>query len=139
MKTRNFLLILAMMLFGITFSVNAQEPETQSGTWGGIDWTLTTDGTLTIAPTKGEPVPDPCGVWTYEVGQWRETVVYNSNGGASSIGGNPFNYNDVKKLVIEEGVTSIGSFSAKFPKLTGEVIIPWTVNYIGQEALQGQP
>ena len=25
-----------------------------SGTWGGIDWTLTVDGTLTIAPTKNE-------------------------------------------------------------------------------------
>ena len=28
--------------------------ETKSGTWGGIDWTLTTDGTLTIAPTVNE-------------------------------------------------------------------------------------
>lgn len=139
MKTRNFLLILAMMLFGITVSVNAQEPETQSGTWGGIDWTLTTDGTLIIAPTKGEPVPDKNAPTkrTYKVGQWREAVIYTSNGGASAIGDRPYELSKVKKLVIEEGVTSIGSFAAQsMTNLTGEVIIPWTVNYIGQEAFQ---
>jgi hypothetical protein len=44
-----------------------------------------------------------------------------------------------KKLVIEEGVTYIGSFSAQFPNLTGEVVIPSTVTYIGQEAFHKTP
>ena len=100
-----------------------------SGTWGGIDWTLTTDGTLTIAPTQGEPVPDKNAPTkrTYEVGEWRETVIYKSNGSASAIGGAPYDMKAVKKLIIKEGVTSIGSFTCQFPNLTGEVVIPSTV------------
>ena len=126
---------LVVMLFAFAATGYAQ---TSSGTWGGIDWTLTEDGTLTISPTKGEPVPDKnYPEYTYEVGQWREAVVYKTNGDASAIGGAPYDHNKVKKLIIEEGVTSIGSFTAKFPKLTGEVVIPWTVNYFGQESFQG--
>ncbi len=111
--------------------------EGNGGTWGGIDWTLDADGTLTIAPTVVKATKDNSGKWQYTIGQWPETVIYNSNGGASSIGGMPFSASAVKKLIIKEGVTSIGSFSAKFPNVTDEVIIPWTVTYIGQEAFQG--
>lgn len=110
------------------------------GTWGGIDWTLI-EGTLTIAPAKGEPELNPNvndGTTRYEVGVWRERVVYK-NGEAASIGGAPYDMNAVKELIIEEGVTSIGSFTAQFPNLTGEVVIPSTVTYIGQEAFQKSP
>ena len=112
-----------------------------SGTWGGIDWTLYQDGLLVIAPTKGEPVPDKNAPTkrTYEVGEWRETVIYKSNGSASAIGGAPYNMNAVKKLIIEEGVTKIGSFTCQFPNLTGEVVIPSTVTYFGQEAFHKAP
>ena len=112
-----------------------------TGTWGGIDWTLYADGTLVIAPTKGEPVPDKNAPTkrTYEVGEWRETVIYKSNGSASAIGGAPYDMKAVKKLIIEEGVTSIGSFTCQFPNLTGEVVIPSTVTYIGQEAFHKTP
>ena len=109
---------------------------TGSGTWGGIDWVQTKDGLLVISPTKGEPVPDKNapGKRTYEVGEWREAVVYKKNGSASAIGGYPYDTKAVKRLVIEEGVTYIGSFAAQFPNLAGEVVIPSTVTYIGQEA-----
>ena len=110
----------------------------QGGTWGGIDWKLYEDGTLIIAPTKGTPVADAKGR-TYEVGEWRERVVYSSKDNAKSIGGAPYSMNAVKKLIIEDGVTSIGSFTAQFPNLTGEVVIPSTVTYIGQEAFQKAP
>ena len=119
--------------------VNEQrDPATvdSNGTWGGIDWTLYKDGTLVIAPTKGTPVADASG-WTYEVGEWREAVIYSANGGASDIGGWPYDRTKVTSLVIEEGVTSIGSFTAsEFKNLTGEVVIPSTVTYIGQEAFR---
>ncbi len=107
------------------------------GTWGGIDWKLYKDGTLVIAPTKGTPVADKnCGK-TYEVGAWREAVRYDSNGNGVAIEGWPYDRAKVKKLIIEEGVTSIGSFAAQgFTNLTGEVVIPSTVTYIGQEAFQ---
>ncbi len=111
------------------------------GTWGGIDWILTDDGTLTIAPTKGTPVPDKNAPTkrTYEVGEWREAVIYKSNGSASAIGGYPYDVKAVKTLIIEEGVTTIGSFTAQFPNLTGKVVIPSTVTYIGQEAFHKAP
>ena len=110
---------------------------TSGGTWGGIDWTLTYEGTLTIAPTKGTPVADPnCGK-TYAVGAWREAVRYDSKGEGKAIEGWPYDRSKVKALVIEEGVISIGSFTAQsFTNLTGEVVIPSTVKYIGQEAFQ---
>ena len=110
-----------------------------SGTWGGIDWTLTEDGTLTIAPTENE-IKDykhgnktqlyergqiPCGAnlaWTAYYQPWTESGVA------------------VKKLVIEEGVTSIGTFAFMGMKdLTGEVVIPSTVTYIGQDCFNGTP
>ena len=116
---------------------NFKSPVVNEGTWGGIDWTLRYDGSLTIAPTKGTPTTDNSGKWTYEVGQWPEAVRYNSNGGAAEIALWPYDLLAVKSLVIEEGVTSIGSFAARgFKNLTGEVVIPSTVTYIGQEAFQ---
>lgn len=128
------LCILAGLLPGNTIAAAATPT---GGTWGGIDWSLDSDGTLTIAPTKGTPVADASGKWTYEVGQWREAVIYNKSGGAANIGGWPYDRTAVKKLVIEEGVTYIGSFAAQsMTNLTGEVVIPSTVTYIGQEAFQ---
>ena len=136
---KNLLSLLIILLSAVCSGnyLSAQEIES-SGTWGGIDWTLTDDGTLTIKPTAGEPAADPNTTkWTWEVGQWREAVIYKSNGGASAIGGWPYDRTKVKKLIIEEGVTSIGSFAAQsFTNLTGEVVIPSTVTYIGQEAFQ---
>lgn len=116
------------------------------GTWGGIDWKLYNDGTLIIAPTKGTPELNPNindGVTRYEVGAWREAVVYKK-GSADAIGGWPYKSSEtkIKKLVIEEGVTSIGSFAFNgayeldLSEVEGEVVIPSTVTYIGQEAFQ---
>ena len=108
------------------------------GTWGGIDFTLI-GGELRIVPTTGTPGKDNSGNWTFKVGQWPEAVRYSSNGGAASIACWPYNKNSVTSLNIAEGVTSIGSFTAKFPNFTGEIVIPSTVEYIGQEAFQNVP
>ena len=134
MKRTFAFLLAATMLLALLPTIALAET---SGTWGGIDWTLSDDGTLTIAPTAGTPVPDAnCGK-TYEVGAWREAVRYNSKGDGVAIEGWPYDRTKVKKLIIEEGVTSIGSFAAQsFTNLTGEVVIPSTVKYIGQEAFQ---
>ena len=111
----------------------------QKGTYGGIDWALKDNGTLIISPAE-VPAPDPNSGATYERGVWREAVVYDENGDATAIGGYILeDMSAVKYLVIEEGVTSIGSFTAKFPNLTGEVVIPASVTYIGQEAFQNAP
>ena len=121
---------------GVThYDVVVAEKVVGQGTTGGVVWTLTDKGTLSIAPADN-PAPDPNSGKTFESGAWREAVVYKANGSAAAIGGYPYDVNAVKRLIIEEGVTSIGSFTAKFPNLTGEVIIPSTVTYLGQEAFQ---
>ena len=105
------------------------------GTAGGTKWTLGDKGTLTILPTN-EPFADSISGKEFKEGCWKEAVIYDSNGNAKAIGGYPYDVNEVKSLVIADGVTSIGSFTAKFPNITGEVVIPASVNYIGQEAFQ---
>ena len=125
-----------MFYNGGSVVIDGEELNIKRGTWGGIDWTLV-NGTLTIAPTKGTPIADPNSGKTYEVGAWREAVRYDSTGEGKAVEGWPYDRTKVTKLVIEEGVTSIGSFTAQgFTNLTGEVVIPSTVTYIGQEAFQ---
>ena len=133
-KTTKFLSLFALVLcLVMALSVTASAAEVtvvDGGTWGGIDWTFTSDGTFTVAPTKGTPEPANNGK-TYEVGVWRESVKYNPLAYATE----PYApyASQVTKLVIEEGVTHIGSFAADdMVNLTGEVVIPSTVNYIGQ-------
>ena len=122
---------------GVTLHTNGYKCIQAKGTWGGIDWTLDAEGTLTIAPTEGTPIADANSGKTYEVGAWREAVRYDSTGEGKAIEGWPYDRTKVKKLIIEEGVTSIGSFTAQgLTNLTGEVVIPSTVTYIGQEAFQ---
>ena len=105
-----------------------------AGAEGGVEWKLSDEGKLTIAPAGASTDPN-CGK-VFPEGTWREAVVYNSKGVGVAIGGYPYNVNDVTSLVIADGVTSIGSFTSKFPNLTGEVVIPASVTYIGQEAFQ---
>ena len=122
----------------ISESNNDEITVVDNDTWGGIDWVLTSDGTFTVSPAEN-PVPDPnCGK-VYQSGDWRENVIYNKNGTVKDVGTVPYNKykSQVKKLVIEEGVITIGAWCAKgFTNLEGELVIPYTVKHIGQEALQ---
>ena len=143
MKKRILSMFLCLCLLAGLLPVQtlAAESAVTRGTWGGIDWTLTTDGTLTIAPTvneitKTKPYSETNPKELYQVGEVPAAV----NDAISAITGWPFNRTAVKKLVIEEGVTSIGSFALQgLANLTGEVVIPSTVTYIGQEAFQNSP
>ena len=147
-KTLAWLLALMMIIGMMPISVFAAETETgdsngivetieANGTWGGIDWTLTSDGTLTIAPTENEITKKkPWSGELYKKGEWPAAV----NDAITAITGWPYDRTKVKELIIKEGVTSIGSFAAQsFTNLTGEVVIPSTVTYIGQEAFQNSP
>jgi len=109
-----------------------------SGTWGGIDWSLSADGTLTISPSSN-PENHPVTGLPYASGVWREAVGYDTNGKPEKIIDPPYGRANVKSLIIREGVTHIGSFVAQCINLTGEVVIPSTVTYIGQEAFQKSP
>ena len=113
------------------------------GTWGGIDWTYTSDGTLTIAPTDNEITKTkPWSGELYQRGELPAAV----NDDINKVTGWPYKGYTIKKLVIEEGVTSIGSFalSGATDRLTyassiGEVVLPSTLTYVGQEGLQTIP
>lgn len=99
-----------------------------NGNCGDVTWILTDSNTLTV-------VPD-------DLGTWKESVIYNEKGEPVEIASpldDPDAYKDVTSIVIKDGVTSIGSFTAKFPNLSGEVVIPASVTYIGQEAFQNAP
>lgn len=139
MKKIAVIMLSFVMIFSLCVPTWAEEQNgniESGGTWGGIDWTLTTDGTLTIAPTVNEitkikPYSDTNEL--YQVGEVPAAV----NDAISAITGWPFDRNAVKTLVIKEGVTSIGSFALQgLTNLTGEVVIPSTVTYIGQETFQ---
>ena len=139
------ILTLVIILGICSFSAFAAENEVTGGTWGGVDWTfeitdpVTKTGKLTIAPTSKNPDEldiHPHTGERFKVGEWREAVVY-VNGSADSIGGLPYNSKKVTELVIEEGVTTIGSFVAQNMPATGRLHIPSTVTYIGQETFAG--
>jgi len=121
--------------FGNNYDADAVEKVIKEVDIGGIKYTLTNTGKLTVSPSAMAGKDESSGK-EFAPGVWREAVVYNANGDATAIGQPIVDKNAVKALVIEEGVTSIGSFAAKFPNLTGEVVIPSTVTYIGQEAFQ---
>ena len=118
-----------------------QQGGTVGGTWGGIDWIFAVTaengmGELTITPTTGTPELNPRLKNTvhYEVGHWREGVLYNANGVGVDVLAPPYNTAKVISLKIEEGVIEIGSFAAQGMPATGELVIPSTVTRIGQEA-----
>ena len=137
--------------FGNDYDLDAVYPVIERvidrGATSGVECTVTNAGSLSIAPSA-TPVPDANSGKVYHSGQWREAVVYDSNGnpimegynapaGTSGDAGGYFcDRNSVTSLVIDEGITSIGSFAAQFPNLTGEVVIPASVTYIGQEAFR---
>ena len=137
--------------FGNDYDLDATYPLIERiidrGPTSGVECTVTNTGSLTISPATETIADANCGK-VYQSGQWREAVVYDSNGtpilegynapaGTSGNAGGYFcDRNSVTSLVIDEGITSIGSFAAQFPNLTGEVVIPASVTYIGQEAFR---
>lgn len=151
-KTWNHLLKIALVLMlavivGMVPGKAEAEENSNTGIWGGIRWTFVQTaedgtGTLTISKLTEEETPetDPKTGQPYERGFWRESVFYNNSGVATAVNWDPIYITErVTKLVIEEGVTGIGSFVAQDMPLTvdGEVRIPKTVKYIGQEAFMG--
>lgn len=138
--------------FGNDYDEDAEYPVIERvisrGGFSGIESTFTNTGILSLAPSAGAIVDANSGK-VFAPGQWREAVVYDSNGNAvlagpnapadtpADAGGYFCDRFSVTSLVIDEGITSIGSFAAQFPNLTGEVVIPASVTYIGQEAFHG--
>ena len=124
MKFKKFISLLAslaMMVTAVTGAMTVSASEVANGTCGdGITWTLDSDGKLTISG-KGEMATPYEGV-------------YNNLDLVNNLTDNPDIYtykkehkDDIKEVVIEEGVTSVG-FCAfyKMPNLE-TVVLPKTI------------
>lgn len=110
-----FMLFLALTAFGASAA--------DSGECGkdgdNVTWTLDNNGTLTI---RG-------------MGEMKAFATENGNGGA--IINNPWFSSDVKIIVIEDGVTSIGDFAFYNCSSVTSVTIPDGVTSIGKGAFNG--
>ena len=102
---------------GHTENANADEKLT-SGQEGGLDWTLTKGGTLTISGSGA--MPDS---FTAETRPAWETE-------AKTAGGN------ILSVIIDEGITNISDY-AFYKSSALDVHIPSTVTSIGQNAFSG--
>ena len=79
-----------------------------------LTWTLTADGTLTISGTGA-----------------MKDYSYNNNQSPA------FNNSSVKKVVIEDGVTSIGEYAFYYCRKSTSITIPDGVTSIGSYAMSG--
>ena len=103
-------------LQNIRWEISASADETGAVTWtktesDGLTWTLDADGTLTISGT----------------GTMKD---YNSSDNPSPV----CNNSKVKKIVIEDGVTSIGNYAFESCWNLTSITIPDSVTSIGKDA-----
>ena len=119
MKRMLSLILALCMVFTILPAAAATETtEVASGTCGeNLTWVLTEDGTLTIS---GE-------------GEMRDFYL----DGPELLPVTPWNSSNVKKLVIEEGVTSIGFYAFQKHYALEVAELPTTLLTIGPEAFLG--
>jgi hypothetical protein len=109
--------ILALIISVLIISCN-KEPVTivETGTTDNLTWTFTDDGTLTISGTGAMNE----GVSEYPWSRYRDavrTVVIED--GVTSIGSGTFaHYSGLTKVIIGKSVTSFGSYASSFSDCT---------------------
>lgn len=108
------LLTLSLALCALSIPASA---EAASGTWGdNLTWNLDSDGKLTVSGNG-----------------WMDDLFFGSIQSAAW-----FEYaEDIKSVVISEGVTSIAGSAFHYCTSIENVSIPNTVTYIGQSAFRG--
>ncbi len=106
-------LILSVLMFISAFSFTAFALESDvSNTWGSLNWTLTTDGTLTISGS----------------GEMLDFVSENTSDAWRAY------MNDITKVVIGENVTSVCDYAFRNCGYITEASLPSTITEIGKNA-----
>lgn len=138
MKKRTLILILALLMICSLLPVSAAADAPKSGTCGeNLTWTLDDTGVLTIsgtgdmynygAPAGGAVIDAPWKAYADDV---NSIVIEN---GVTSIGSSTFNCSNAKSVSIPDSVTSIGESAFYNCGLT-EINIPGSVTSIGDRA-----
>ena len=115
-KTKNTITIMKkylLIIFLALFSFSAIHAE--------IDWTMSEDSTLTISGTGDMPdyiYVSPYKARTFKIAPWFSQK------------------NKIKKVVIENGVTSIGEWTFFYCQNLASIIIPNSVTSIGESAFR---
>ena len=123
--------------WGITASAEETGEGTESGsqTWNeddGLTWTLDADGTLTISGT-GAMMDIPA----FNNSNIKKVVIQE---GVTSIGMSAFNDCDsLTSITIPESVTSIGNYAFESCGKLASITIPKSVTSIGAYAFSGTP
>lgn len=143
---RKLICLISVLLLVLTLLPAAAMAEpTASGIWGGVRWefevtdTGTGNGTLTFIPIDEGRQTDPKTNELYPKGYIKEAVSYNSSGDATAVIATPWSTyaSKVTKLVLQDGITGIGSWMLQKMPIQGDLFIPATVIYIGYEAMTG--
>ena len=126
-------------LQNISWGITASAEETGAETWneGNLTWTLTADGTMTISGSgamKGYSWYSGSPA-TQKKDNVKKVVIQE---GVTSIGNSAFyNCSNLKSIEIPEGVTSIGAFAFYNCGGLTSIEIPETVKSIGNGAFAG--
>lgn len=96
--------VAAMALAVCVGNMSVAYADDVSGVDGGIKWTISGD-TLTIEPA-GDAATDE-----YDSGKMRDYTIFptENKGGVKTPWGQDTNYNNVKKIIIKDGVSNIGA------------------------------
>lgn len=131
---RNFLIttwiILSFLMLGMTANAAIQ-----SGTSGGTKWTLDTEtGVLTISKGSGTSTGNYCGEWT----DYCNTGSTNPWVRKNLITGDPIIRNNINitSIVVEEGVTELGTAIFWGLKDVTNVKLPESLTTIGYETFR---
>ncbi|MBQ9101422.1 MAG: InlB B-repeat-containing protein [Paludibacteraceae bacterium] len=130
---RNFLITtwitLSFLMLGMTANAAVH-----SGTSGGTKWTLDTGtGVLTISKGSGTSTGNYCGEWT----EYCNTSSTNPWVRKNILTGDPIlRYNNITSIVVEEGVTELGTAIFWGLKDVTSVKLPESLTTIGYETFR---
>ena len=139
-KWFSFLIVIGVILSVGIFCFADNEPATYaSGTWGNLNWTLDSEGTLSINGNGGMDNfinEDDNNAWRAYKDDIKNVEI---NYGITSIGDFAFYSSDIEKFIVPASVTSIGKGACGACIYLTNITIPASVTSIGDLAFGSCP